>query len=298
MKKLSLLLILAAGCLWGTMGLFVHTLEDAGLSTMLMVVIRAAITSVVLFVGIAMVKPSLLRVNPKHLWCFFGTGICSVVFFNVCYIRTIAATSMSVAAVLMYTSPIFVMLLCRLLFQEAFTARKWLALGLAFSGCLLVSGILLGNAPLTPLGFLTGIGSGFGYGLYSIFSRYAMRYGYSGWTITAYTFLFAAVGGAVFCDFGTLATAVQTRGGFAIWFFLLFAATTTLLPYLCYTIGLQRTDTSKASVIVSIELVVASLNGFLFYREIPSVSTVLGILLVLAAVVTASMPSKAKVHDR
>ena len=36
MKKLSLLLILAAGCLWGTMGLFVHTLEDADLSTMLM----------------------------------------------------------------------------------------------------------------------------------------------------------------------------------------------------------------------------------------------------------------------
>lgn len=296
MKKLSVLLIIVAGCLWGTMGIFVHTLEDAGISSMLMVVVRAAITAAVLFLGIGVWKPSLLRVSPRHLWCFFGTGICSVVFFNYCYIQTIAATSLSVAAVLMYTSPIFVMILSRLLFKESFTARKWLALCLALSGCLLVSGVLSGNAPLTPLGFLTGIGSGFGYGLYSIFSRYAMRYGYSGWIITAYTFLFAAVGGAVFCDFTPLLTAVQTCGSLILWFFLLFAAITTLLPYLCYTFGLQHTDSSKAAVIVSVELVVAALIGFLVYHEIPSFSTAIGILLVLAAVATASLPTKTKIN--
>ncbi len=291
-KHAPSLLILLAGCLWGSMGLFVHTMEDAGLSNMQMVELRAAITTIVLFSALAIIKPTLLRIKLRHIWCFLGTGILSVVFFNYCYITTISASSMAVAAVLLYTSPIFVMLLSRLLFKEKLTAKKWIALCLAFAGCLLVSGIVSGSNELSLSAFLFGIGSGFGYALYSIFSRFAIQYGYSGWTITAYTFLFAAIGGAFLTDFSGIFAAFQTSGIKIGGLFLLFAAITTLLPYLFYTIGLQYTENSKAAVIVSIEPVMAAILGLLVYREIPSPVSFIGILLVLSAVLLLSMPAK------
>ena len=292
-KHLPSLLILLAGCLWGSMGLFVHSMEEAGLSNMQMVTMRGLVTSLVLFTALAAIKPSLLKIKLRHLWCFFGTGILSVIFFNYCYITTISTSSMAVAAVLLYTSPIFVMLLSRVLFKEKLTAKKWIALILAFAGCLLVSGILSGGADLTITAFLFGIGSGFGYALYSIFSRYAIQYGYSGWTITAYTFLFAAVGGAFLSDFNGLALAVQDGGIPLVGLFLLFAAVTTLLPYLFYTIGLQYTENSKAAVIVSIEPVMAAILGF-SRGERPSLIAWSGILLVLLAVLLLSLPNKKK----
>jgi len=282
-KHISTVCILLAGCLWGTMGLFVHRLNTVGINTMQMVEIRAIVTAVLLFVILGIFKPALLKIRLRHIWCFMGTGILSVVFFNFCYFTTIENSSMAVAAVLLYTSPVFVMLLSRLLFKETLTAKKWIALALAVGGCVLVSGLLSGNDPLTAFGFLTGIGAGFGYALYSVFSRYAIRYGYSGWTITAYTFLFAAVGGAFLTDFNGIGAALQTAPLSLSGFFILFAAVTTLFPYLFYTAGLQQVENSKAAVIVSIEPVVAALLGLL-RGEYPAPITVVGIICILTAV--------------
>ena len=43
MKKFSSVLILIAGVLWGSMGLFVRTLNGAGLASMEIVGLRAAV---------------------------------------------------------------------------------------------------------------------------------------------------------------------------------------------------------------------------------------------------------------
>ena len=83
------------------------------------------------------------------------------------------------------------MLMSVLFFREKLTGRKLLALALAFGGCVLVSGISGGG--LTLSGLLFGLGSGFGYGLYSILGTVALRR-YSPYTVTTWTFLFAAVG--------------------------------------------------------------------------------------------------------
>ena len=99
--------------------------------------------------------------------------------------------SLSAAAILLYTSPIWVTLLSALLFYEKLTAAKLAALCMAFGGCVLVSG--LGGGGLTLRGLLLGLGAGLGYGLYSILGSIALRR-YSAFTVTALTFLIAALG--------------------------------------------------------------------------------------------------------
>ena len=61
-----------------------------------------------------------------------------------------------------------------------------------------------------------------------------------------------------------------------------------VLPYMLYTKGLQQVENSKASVIVAIEPVVASVIGIAVYHENLTALKILGIILVLSAVVICS----------
>ena len=59
---------------------------------------------------------------------------------------------------------------------------------------------------------------------------------------------------------------------------------TTVAPYFVYTLGLSYMEAGKASVIASIEPVVAILLGAVIYNEGISAVGALGIGMVLAAI--------------
>ena len=235
---LSALLVLGAGCLWGFMGLLVRSTDSLGLDSMDICFLRALVTSAVMLPLLLLFDRPALKVRLKDLWCFAGTGIVSMSFFNFCYFKTIMLTSLSVAAVLLYTAPVFVVLMSAPLFGEKLNSRKLLAALAAFLGCAFVSGIVGGAGRLSLGGILFGLGSGIGYALYSIFGRYALERGYSSATISFYTFVFALIPTGLFADSGR---ALSALGGGAEEFFLLsgLILMVTLIPYLLYTKGLQ-----------------------------------------------------------
>ncbi|MEA4966001.1 MAG: EamA family transporter [Oscillospiraceae bacterium] len=286
MKKFAPLAVLAAGTLWGFMGLFVRRLNAAGLSSIDVAQVR--ITTGLLVVGLYLLctRRDRFRVRPRDLWCFFGTGIVSLLLFSFCYFKAMTYASLSVAAVLLYTAPMFVMLLSVLLFREKLTGKKILALLLAFFGCVLVSGLGSGAAVSTA-GLLLGLGSGFFYALYSIFGRYAINRGYDSWTMTFYTFLFCAVGCVPFSNWGGIAATVSADRALLLWILTL-GVVTAFLPYLLYSLGLQYMESSKASILASIEPVVGTLVGtFVFHEKITGMG-VAGILLVLCSIAVLS----------
>ena len=87
----------------------------------------------------------MLRIHIKDLWCFIGTGVASITFFNYCYFKAVITTSLSVAAVLLYTAPAIVMILSAMLFGEALNIKKVVAIVMTFAGCVLVTGVLSGR---------------------------------------------------------------------------------------------------------------------------------------------------------
>lgn len=289
MKKLAPLFIILAACLWGTMGLFVRRLNAMGLDSMEIVEVRSILAALILLPCTAFKDCSLLKIRAKNLWSLAGSGVLSIIFFNYCYFRTIAMMNLSAAAILLYTSPIFVMLMSLVFFRERLTARKVSALIMAFAGCCLVSGIASATESLSLAGLLLGLGSGFGYALYSIFSRFSLNQGLSSITITDYTFLFAAIGGAFFTDFGTICGALSQHGIALLGLLVLYCIVTTVAPYLLYTKGLEYVENGPASVMASVEPVVATLLGLLVFSETPTVSAVIGMLLVLGALALLSL---------
>ena len=292
MKKLAPFLVILAGCLWGTMGIFVRHLNAIGLEAMEIVEARAVLTAAAMFAALVLFRRDLLRVNIRDLWVFAGGGIVSVILFNFCYFQTIQRASLSTAAILLYTSPVFVLLLSVPLFGEKLTKKKILCLMMAITGCALSSG-LAGGMALSPMTLLFGLGSGFGYGLYSIFSRFALQKGYHPITITAYIFLFGALGGLPLTDFGQLVR-VAGADGSNLAYLGAYTLVTTIVPYISYTTGLQQVENGVAAVLACIEPVMATVFGIFFFSEMPDLSGWLGILLVLIALTALNLQPKNK----
>ena len=278
------LLVLAAGSLWGLMGLLVRSLNEAGLSSMEICFVRAIIAFICMLAGLLLLDRKALKIRLKDIWCFVGTGAFSVTFFNYCYFKTMTLTSLSVAAVLLYTSPAFVMLLSAVLFKEKLTRQQAAALILAFAGCCFVSGIVGGAGALSFKGILYGPGAGFGYALYSIFGRYALERNYSSITISFYTFFVAALSSVFFVDSGKVLSTVGSSLQFGVRTVFL-VLLVTLIPYMSYTRGLKGMENGTASVLASIEPVVATLVGILVYHEKMNIWNLLGICLVLGSIV-------------
>ena len=274
------------------MGFFSRTLGEIGIGPAGAILVRCAIASVFFALTVALTEPRAFLVAPKDFWCFIGSGICSLLFFTFCYFNAIELLSLSAAAILLYTAPAIVVLLSALLFREKLGAKKLAALGLAFLGCCLVSG--LGGGLALPLrGLLFGLGAGFGYALYSIFARLALDRGYGSNTVNLYSCLLAALGAGVLWGFSGPFSAMCASLPNAL---LCLAAgiVTCYIPYLLYTYGLSGLETGRASILASVEPVVAALLGVLIYRETMSLSALLGVLCVLAAVVLLNGKGKKK----
>ena len=290
MKRLAPFLVILAGCCWATMGLFVRHLNAIGLQAMEIVAARSILTTVAMFAVLAIFRRDLLSVKAKDLWCFAGGGIASVILFNFCYFQTIQRASLSAAAILLYTSPIFVLLLSVPLFGEKLTRKKLLCLVMAFAGCALASGVAADGVAISPEILIFGLGSGFGYGLYSIFSRFALQKGYHPITITAYIFLFGAVGCIFLTDFAEIITVARQPEHLV--YLAGYAIITTIVPYVSYTTGLRYVENGVAAVLACIEPVMATVFGIFFFSELPSLAGWTDILLVLTALTILNLQPK------
>lgn len=286
----SIIFVLLAGCMWGCMGLLVRPLNNIGLQTMDIVALRSFVTTVLTLIGLPLLcklnKTSAkqdIRIKLKDIWVFIGTGIVSVVFFNFCYFNTILYTSLSVAAIMLYTAPIFVMLISVPVFKNSLNKQKIIALMLAFAGCGVVTGAFTGDFVLDKTGLLFGFGAGLGYALYSIFGKLAADRGYSSVTITLYTFVFASIGVLPFIDIKNMVDACIEND--MVFYSLGLIILTTFLPYIFYTAGLSKMEPGKAAIIACIEPVMATIVGIVAFEEKINFITLAGVAMVIGAIV-------------
>lgn len=280
---MAYLLIVIAAFLWGIIGLFVQKLYELGFTAFEIVTIRVVSAALILFLFVGVKDRSLLKISWLDTKYFVGTGICSIVFFNWCFFTAIRETSLSVAAILLYTGPAFVTIISWFIFKERMSIRKMIALGTTFFGCTLVVGLFpASETSISFYGLLIGLGSGLGYALYSIFGKFALEK-YQSLTITTYTFIVASVFMLFFTDIEHLQRAFLTPD--IVVYSLGLGFFPTALAYILYTIGLSKVESSRASITTTLEPVVASLMGVLLYGDVLSLWQVTGIIFVLLAVV-------------
>lgn len=286
--KLNYIYILIAACLWGSTGIFINLLSEYGLTTGQLSGIRAGLNAVIIGLFLLITDKSKLNVKPHDLWVFVGTGLLSFAFFTYCYYTSIKLNGMAVAAVLLYTAPIFVAIMSAIIFKNKITLPKTIAIILSVLGCAAVSGLFSQNSSvISSIGILAGIGSGLGYALYSIFGKFAIDKKYESITITFYTFLFAsivAVPQALADKFPKVTVDFKF-----IFIILAYVFITGILPYVFYTKGLEKTEPSFASLIATLEPVVAALLGMIIFGEILTIPMILGIIMIFISLVIVAV---------
>ena len=188
MKKFAWFFPVSAGILWGSVGIFIRSLSGYGMDTATIVGSRTMISVILMLIGIAVIDKSQLKIRLKDLWIFVLASWLGMLGVNLTYNEAVNYVHLSLAAVLLSLSPVYVLILARLFFKEKITIRKAGCAALAIFGCSLASGLLesLGGMKLSSYGIFLGVASGVFYAMYSMFTKIAMKRGYSGLTITFY----------------------------------------------------------------------------------------------------------------
>ncbi|WP_041964513.1 DMT family transporter [Mesobacillus selenatarsenatis] len=286
-RKLPYIMIAFAAAMWGLIAFFVKGLTTAGFSAMEIVAIRVVTAAVILIlVGLANYRNH-LRIKVKDLYLFIGTGIFSIVFFNWSYFTAINLMNIPIAVALLYTSPAFVAILSFFFLKEKINRKKLMAIILTVIGCTLAAGITgQGGTSFSVISLLIGLGAGFGYALYSIFGKVALR-SYHPFTVTLYTFIVAS--GALLPTTGIVSKAAVIFTG-DIWLYALgLGIFPTVLAYFAYSWGLERTESSTAAVVATLEPVVATILGMMVYGDRLGGMQLLGSALIIISVVSINI---------
>lgn len=294
-KSRSVWMIVSAGALWGMIALFVRGLQAHGMTSAQTVFFRNLLAAVALGLIIAIRRPQAFRFRLCDAWMFAGTGAVSIALFNYCYFVTLSRSSVAVASLLLYTSPIFIMALSALLFHDALTRRKLLSLAITVAGCACITGVFSQSQRIDTVTVLFGLGSGLFYGLYSIFGKFALRR-YGAMTVSFYTFVFAAAASAPFAAGGCIQL-VAGQPWACLLYGLCLAVLSTVAPFLLYTAGLDGVPASKAAVLATVEPLVGSLLGVLAFGDAFTVWTALGMLLIFGAIAVLQLPEKRAVME-
>lgn len=281
-KSISYLFIILSAVCWGCIGFSNRLLTHAGMELGNRVFVRNFGTLVVLTIVFALLHREVFRIKLKHLPVFMASGLVSILLLSIVYFQCQTMCSLSVAAVLLYLAPSFVVLFSAVLWKTPLTKRKLAALAVSLLGCVLVSGILSGEASASWTGIALGVASGLTYASYTVFAHYGLAH-YESYTMIYWTFLVAGLGSVFFADFETLPLAFSGTQGIVGTCGVVIVA--TVLPYIFYTKGLEGVESGRASIITNIEPVVETLVGVFVFKEALTVWTVLGVACVFGCVI-------------
>lgn len=294
MKQLLYLMPIISGAMWGSAGIFVRKLTELGMNSYTVVSVRVILAVLILAVWLGIYDRNLLKIKLKDLWIFVAGGVVGMFGLNICYNFAISELSLSLAAVLLSLSPVFVLFMAAILFKEKITSKKVICMTIAIAGCVLASGVLESASTMrwSVKGIIVGTIGAFFYGLYGIISKTAMERGYHAFTTTFYCLFMVMLVVIPLTNWKLVTNVVVANPIKMSVFLVIHSLCTSVLPYILYTFSIRYIDAGMASILASGEPVAAMIFGVIFFSEIPTVLSVVGIVLVIVALGLLSMPDK------
>ncbi|WP_369409516.1 DMT family transporter [Deinococcus arboris] len=273
------LLILAAAVLWGLLGILGKQAQAGGVGPLEVAFWRALLAGGLFTLHAGLTGARWPR--GRDLLVTVGFGVAGVSVFYGAYQLAVQAGGASLASVLLYTAPAFVALMGWALLRERLGRRELGAVALTLGGIALIS--LGGGQGVTVSGpaLAWGLLAGFTYSLYYLYGK-AFFTRYEPAALLAVALLVGAAGLLLFVDFTAKTVPVwASLGGMAVF--------CTYLAYLAYSAGLRSLPATRASVIASLEPVVAAGLAALLFGERLAALALLGAALVIGAALLLSI---------
>ena len=251
MKKIYFVLPIIAGIMFGSTGIFVRTLTQNGIDSTTLLFLRFSIAIVPLLAALLLTDKNLINIDFRDIPLFLVCAIC-IIGLNLCYNESMITVPLSLAAVLLSLSPIFVLVFAYILFREKITHQKLICMILAILGCLLMTGFLENNTrPIPLLGIMSGIGAGLFWAVYLMASKKSMEDGNHIFTILFYAIIFITIALIPFSNFNQISNFISINPPLTILFLILHSTFSFALPYILSTLSLKYMDSGISSILLS-----------------------------------------------
>ncbi len=293
-RSRDIALVILASSFWGASGIFINLIiQKSQLTPIGLAFLRDLFSFLILFLGIIVINPKLLRIKQRDFFWLFAMGAC-ISALHTFWNMSIVLVGASIATVVQSNSPIIVTIMAWLFFKEPPTKKKFAAILLSISGTVLISGVLgMGTIHITAYGFLIALSSATMYGLMTLFGKKLVGT-CSPWTILLYTFGIAALLLLPLQDSSPLPNPITAN------LFLLFTGfilITTIAGFALYTTALKSLDASIASITNTTEVAFAAILAYFILGERLDAWQIFGALLVICGVILVSLPNGEK-HRR
>lgn len=245
--------------------------------------LRVSISFLLLLAVLGPRRGPRLQVRREDLPLLCAVGWIGFAVNGYCYYATLSLTNVATAILLTYLAPVFIAL------YEGLVVGRWPsrstlgAIAVAVGGCFILVG---GYNPRTLRLNLRGLGFGLttagAFAAYTVTSQRVLRR-YDAWTVLLYGFGIAALTWWV-----ALPPWSFVRAGYSAWLWVAFMAVAvggTVLPHALFLGGLTRLSATHATILSTMEPVIAAAVAYLVLGETMAPPQYAGGLLILMAVI-------------
>ena len=281
-KRLGFILVFMAGVCWGSAGVLSKLLMNLGFTPEVVAMYRVLLGFTLLLPIFLVFKFNLLKVEKRQLIFLALGGAIGVALGIIAYFYAVKLISASIAVILLYTYPVFVLIFSRKFLGEKVTRLKVLAAVLVLIGCFLtVKGYNLPSVKLNFAGILIGLVSSLSFTFYTILSRFMLS-NISEETVTFYTLGF---GGVILLMINILTGNASPILNVKFWFLiLLLAIIPTVLAFTFFIFGLKNVEAGRAGVYTTSEIISALILAYAILGERLEVLQLIGALVVFFSI--------------
>lgn len=280
--KTGILAVSLGSILLGSIGIFVR-FASSNLQPMIQTFGRIFVAFLLIsFLNLVTnrIKTDTLAIKKSHLLFFFLNGLVGFSVLSSAFTLSVLYTSITNTYFLLYTSPVFAIILSAIFLKEKITGHILISILIGLVGLvfLLNPTNLMQNLVGNFFGLLTGISLG----SYFVITGYLGK-SYSSSTITFWTQLFGSLG------LFPLIFIFDKPSNFSFvltdWLPVLGAGVVVLAGYLLLNYGLRKIKASVGSILSLFEPLSSIVYGLIFFSEKPSTSTIIGATFIVGSIV-------------
>lgn len=254
---------------------------------------RAFSAFAILLVYLMVSRRGAFRVERRHVPFLAVFGVVGLAGVHFTYFKAISYTNVATAILLEYLAPVIVLLFSVLFLGERLTWTLPSGVLLSVVGCALVVGAIGGDGlAVSPEGIAWGLASAVFFAAYSLMGRYAAPR-FSPWTTLVFGLGFASVFWFLYLGgLSGVSSAFETPASTAAVLFI--AVMSTIIPFAAFLKALHYIDPTRATIVATLEPVIAGLAAFVLFGEVFGTVQLLGAVLVLVAIIVIQAPGIAE----
>ncbi len=294
--RLGYVMVATAATLFAVNGSVSKVVLDSGLSSLELAQIRASCAALGLLAFLLAFAPARLRVGRRELVVLIAFGLVGVALVQWLYFVAIHNLPVGVALLIEFTAPLFVALFARFVYKEQIRRRIWVAVALCIFGLALVVELWAGVA-FSTIGVTAALCGAFGLTAYLLLAERERRHR-DAVSLSFYGFLFAALLWALVqplwqFPWNVLDNDVSLQGNLSeytapVWALVGFIVVIgTMITFSLLTGALRHISATRASIVATLEPVVATVVAWLWLGETFGPMQLVGGAIVLAGIFLA-----------